>query len=70
MRLLVVRPQAQYFHYFLLLDDLIHQAMLDSDAAGIGPREVTDQFLVWRWVLIRIVADNFQERLGVAFTLT
>ena len=43
--LLVVRPHPEHLHHALVLEDLIHETMLDVDAPGIGSRQVADQLL-------------------------
>jgi hypothetical protein len=49
-------PHSNDFYHSFLGHNLINQSMLDADAAGIGAREIADQFLEWRgrlkWVLL------------------
>jgi hypothetical protein len=53
--LLVVRPHSKDFDCLFLVEDLIDEAMLDVDAAGIGSCQIADKLLVGRRILVRIV---------------
>lgn len=59
----VVSPHTDDFDGALGVIDLIHQAMLDVDAAGIGSRQISDQFLVWRPILKRVLRDDVEKAL-------
>ena len=52
--LLVVRPEPQHLHSFLFLENLVDQPVLNVDSPRVRPGQITHQFLIWRWILIRI----------------
>ncbi len=46
-------------------DDLVHEAVLDIDAAGVGAREIADELLVgWRLLELVLPKDG-QQRLSL-----
>ena len=49
--------------------DLIHETMLDVDAARISTRQVSHQFFVRRWVLKWIPGDEVEKTLGLGFEI-
>ena len=49
--------------------DLIHQTVLNVDAAGIGARQVPNEFFAGRWVLKRILGDDVEPPLGLGFEI-
>ena len=66
VRSFVVSPHADDFDRTLGVIDLIHQAMLDVDAAGVGSRQIPDELFVGRWVLEGVLRDEIEQplRLG------
>ncbi|TQN50067.1 hypothetical protein DLNHIDIE_02868 [Acidithiobacillus thiooxidans ATCC 19377] len=44
----------------LLLYDFVHNAVLDIDSAGICASKITNEFLVRRWILMRIFLKHLQ----------
>src|SRR4051794_28058360 len=58
-------PKPDYFHGLNLRQDLVDQAMLNIDAPGIRSREISDQFLVRRRVLKRVLLEGFEKGLGL-----
>ena len=45
----------------LLLQDFVHNAVLDIDSAGICAGKITNQFFVRRRILIRILLKHLQQ---------
>ena len=45
--------------------DLIHQAVLDVDAAGGGSGQISDEIFVWRGILERVLRDDLEKTLGL-----
>jgi hypothetical protein len=43
--------------------NLIHQAVLDVDAAGVGSGQISDELFVWRGILERVLRDDFEKTL-------
>ena len=58
-------PQPDHFDEAVLFQHLIDEAMLEVDPAGIGACQITDQFLVGRWVLKRIFLKDIQQFLDL-----
>ena len=52
----VVRPHAKHFDYLVLSENLVHETVVDVDASGTGPLEVTDQPFKARRSLIRVLS--------------
>lgn len=59
----VVSPHTDDLNCVLGVMDLIHQAMLDVDATGIGARQISDELFVWRRLLKRILRDDIEKTL-------
>src|SRR5258706_5846141 len=57
----IVRPHSQHANCPLFGKDFIDQAMLDIDSARAGTREISDELLVWRWVLKRISSEKLEN---------
>ncbi len=66
-QLLIMGPHADDFDDFLFLQDLVDQAMLNIDAAGISARQVTHQFFKSGGSAERVFADYFQQLDGLDF---
>ncbi len=49
--------------------DLIYQPMQKVDPPGIGTRQISNQFLMGRWVLERIHRDDVKKALGLGFQI-
>jgi hypothetical protein len=49
--------------------DLIHETMLNVNAARISARQVSNQFFVGRWILKWIPGDEVEKTLGVGFEI-
>ena len=49
--------------------NLIHQPMLNVDAAGISARQVSNEFFVGRWALERILGDDVEKTLRFGFEI-
>jgi hypothetical protein len=47
--------------------DLIHQAVLDVDAAGVSAGQISDQLFVWRGILERVLRDDVEKTLRLGF---
>ena len=60
---LVVCPHSQNFDSLHRIQHLINQPMLNVDSTGIGARQITQQLLVGRRTLIRILGNNIQKLL-------
>ena len=60
--LVVVRPEAEDFDGAFFQQDLVHEAVLDIDASGIGAGKVADQFFVGRGDLKRVFLEDFKQR--------
>ena len=56
-------PQTDNFHDAFFFKDLIHEAMVDVNAAGIRAREIADQFFKWRMGLKRIIFQHCKKLL-------
>ena len=63
-RLFVVRPESENLDDALLLQDLIHQTMLDVDAARMGAGQVAHELLEWGRHLERVSREQGEEFLG------
>ena len=62
-----MRPHAEDFHDVFIVDHLVDQAVLNVDAAGIGPGEIADKLFERRRCLIGIVTQDIDERFGLGF---
>jgi hypothetical protein len=60
-----MRPHPDDLHYPFFLENLVNETVLDVDSPRVGPFEVTHQFLVWRRIPERVLAEDRQERLGL-----
>ena len=60
-RLLVVRPHSDYLNGLDIIEDLIDKTMLNVDSAGKCARQVSDQFFVGQWILIRVLPEQFEQ---------
>jgi hypothetical protein len=49
--------------------DLIHETVLNVDPARISTCQVSDQFLVGRRLLERILGHDVEETLGLGFEI-
>jgi hypothetical protein len=54
-------PHANDFYHSFCIQDLINQAMLNGDAAGISPSQISDQFMKRRGTPKGIFSNNFQQ---------
>lgn len=62
--LFVVAPHTQDFHRLFGYQYLIDEAMLDIEATRIGAGQITDEFFIRWWILIRVLVENFEQFLG------
>ena len=60
---LVVSPHPHDLDRPLGVIDLIHKAVLDIDAAGIGSRQISDELFVGRRILKRVLRDDVEKPL-------
>ena len=60
-----MRPHPQHTHRVFRLAHFIDQAVLDVDAARIGPGQIAHQLFIGRWVLEWVVGQHVQKRLRV-----
>ena len=67
--LFVVSPHTDDFDYVLGVMDLIHQAMLDVDAAGIGSGQISNELFVWRRILKWVLRDDVEKTLRLRFEI-
>jgi hypothetical protein len=49
--------------------DLVHETVLNVDAARISARQVPNQFFVGRWILKWIPGDEVEKTLGLGFEI-
>jgi len=63
--LFVMGPHADHFYHMFSFKHLIHKSMLYVNTTGVSPIQVTDQLLIWRWLLKRIFSENVQQFLGL-----
>lgn len=56
-----MRPHAQDSDGPLLWKDLVDNAMLDVDTAGVGAREISNELFVGWWILERVVCQDGQQ---------
>ena len=47
--------------------NLIHQTVLDVDAAGIDSGQISDELFVWRGILKRVLRDEVEKTLRLWF---
>ena len=59
-----MRPEANHFDRADILQHLIHQAVLDVDAAGTGAGEIADELLKRGWGLVGVTAEDIEQRFG------
>ncbi len=57
---LIVSPHPQYTYGSLFFENLVDQAVLDVDAAGIGAFEVTDKLFEGWWILKRVGGQDIE----------
>ncbi len=62
-----MRPHAKDFDGSRLGQDLINNSVLNIHPAGIGAFEIANKLLKWRWHLIRISAEDFENRYSLGF---
>jgi len=53
-------PKSDNFDRFNVFENLINEAVLNIDAAGIGASQVPDKFLERWWVLKRVLLKDLQ----------
>lgn len=58
-------PHSKHPDYVLLLQNLVHKAVLNVNSPRICTSEVADQFLERRWALKWIDFENLQQLLGL-----
>lgn len=63
--LFVMRPEADDFYDFFFLEDLVNEAVLDVDSAGIGAFEISDELLKGRGILKGIFLKNLKQRFSL-----
>jgi hypothetical protein len=63
---LVTGPNEKHLDDVFIFDDLINQAMLQTNAAGVNATQIAEEFLEWRRFSERIFGVDGQElfRLG------
>ena len=66
-RSVVVAPEAQHFHPLLIGFDAVDESMLDVDASGIGPPQVTHQCLERGWAAPTVFTQQVDQLLGSLF---
>jgi hypothetical protein len=59
--LLVMRPHPKDLDDAFLFQDLIDQAVLNVNAAGVCAAQIPDEFLEWRRPAERIFGENAEE---------
>lgn len=59
--LFVVGPQPYDFHGFDLRQNLIDQAVLNVDAPGARPSQISDQLFVWGRILKGVLPKDFKH---------
>jgi len=65
--LFVVSPQTQYLHHSLIFERLIHKSVLNIDPSRVGAGKITDELLVGKRILERIIGQNIQKKLRLWF---
>ncbi len=60
--LFIMCPHADDLHRFTAWKDLIHQAMLDIDPAGVGPGKVANKLFKWGRSLKRISSEDLEQQ--------
>jgi hypothetical protein len=58
-----MRPHAKYLHNTLVFDDVINQAVLNVDAAGISAPQIAEEFFKRRWLSKRVLREDTQQLL-------
>ena len=60
--LFIMGPHAQHFYDAGRFENLVNQAVLNIDPAGVGALKIADELFKRRWGLERIGGQNFQNR--------
>src|SRR5688500_19664069 len=66
-RSFVVRPHTQDVDHSGLGVDIVDNAMLDVDPAGVEALEITDELFEPRWSLEGILRENLKNPLSLSF---
>ena len=66
-RLFVVRPHSQDTNNSLFAEDFVDHAVLDVNSTRIRPCQISDQLLVRRGGLKRVLCDDGKQFLGFLF---
>ena len=61
----VVSPHAQDLDRVFGVIDLIHKTLLNVDAAGIGPGQISNKIFVGRRILKWVLGDHVEKTLGL-----
>jgi hypothetical protein len=64
-----VSPHPKNFDGVFGCIDLIHETVLHVNATRISARQVSNQFLVGRWILKWIPGDEVEKTLGLRFEI-
>ncbi len=62
-----MRPHADDLHRLDVIQDLVNEPVLHTDASGKGPGNVADQFLVAGRALAGILSQNVEEPFRLGF---
>lgn len=63
----VVSPHTDNLDRVLGVINLIHQAVLDVDTAGVGSGQISDELFVWRGILKWVLRDDVEKTLRLWF---
>lgn len=66
-QLFIVGPHPDDFDGLDIIQDLVHQPVLDVDPSGICAGKIADEFFVWRRIFVRIFCKEFEQPLSLRF---
>jgi hypothetical protein len=62
-KLFIMGPHTKDFYHPFFFQNLINQAMLNVNAPGVSPRQISNEFMEWWGTLERVFLENFQHSL-------
>ncbi len=54
-------PHPQHFNYFLFLEHLINESMLDVNPARVSSRKISKKLLTAWWTLKGVLLEDLQK---------
>jgi len=66
-QLCIVGPHPDDFDGLDIIQDLVHQPVLDVDPSGVRTGKIADEFFVWRRILVRIFLEELEQPFSLRF---